>query len=145
MTRAGDSRVTPVGRVLRATKIDELPQLVNVLYGDMSIVGPRPDLPEIWERADAQSRAVLALDPGITGAATLRFRNEESYLAAVPEGQLSDFYISRHLPRKAAIDLHYAARATFLSDCTVLVKTLLPFISANGTRTESPSYEPLPR
>jgi len=80
ITRKGDSRVTGLGRWLRRSKLDELPQLYNVLRGDMSLVGPRPDLPEFYENLGAEKRQILALQPGVTGWATLQFRDEEGHL-----------------------------------------------------------------
>lgn len=124
VTRSGDSRVTPIGKWLRKSKLDELPQLFNVLRGEMTLVGPRPDLDEFWEQTSPSVRRALALCPGLTGAASLVFRNEEVLLAQVPGEQLSRFYIDKVLPVKAELDLEYAARATFLTDCTILLRTV---------------------
>jgi lipopolysaccharide/colanic/teichoic acid biosynthesis glycosyltransferase len=123
LTSRGDSRITALGRRLRAWKLDELPQLINVLRGDMSLVGPRPDLESFWEQTDAESRRVLALKPGITGAASLVFREEEELLAEVPTESRHIFYVTHLLPQKAAIDLSYAASANFRSDCMLMVRT----------------------
>jgi len=123
VTRSGDSRITPVGKFLRRFKLDELPQLVHVLRGDMSLVGPRPDLPEFLEALAPEHRALLGLKPGLTGAATLQFRHEEELLARVPPEQLFDHYVSTVLPQKAQLDLAYARRATFSSDLQVLWRT----------------------
>lgn len=123
LTSSTDSRITNLGHVLRKYKLDELPQLFNVLRGEMSLVGPRPDLPEYMAEADLQSREVLKLRPGITGWATLRYRHEEELLAAVPADQLKIFYIREVLPRKARLDLAYARRATFCTDLRVLLLT----------------------
>jgi lipopolysaccharide/colanic/teichoic acid biosynthesis glycosyltransferase len=124
VTSANDSRITPMGRVLRNTKLDELPQLFNVLLGHMSLVGPRPELPEYMNDADQQSREVLELRPGITGWATLAFRHEEELLAKVPPDQLRAVYIRELMPHKARLDLDYARRATFFTDLRVLLLTL---------------------
>src|SRR6184192_1119611 len=94
ITPGGDPRVTGLGRWLRKTKLDELPQLVNVLRGDMSLVGPRPDLPKIWAAAGKRERQVLSLRPGLTGAASLAFRNEEDLLAQSPPERLTHFYLA---------------------------------------------------
>lgn len=126
ITQAGDQRITPLGRWLRSTKLDELPQFVNVIRGEMSLVGPRPDLPEFWECADEVSRRALALRPGITGAASLYFRREEEGLAHIPADELLAHYVSVQLPMKASLDCEYAARANFATDCTLLLQTLLP-------------------
>ncbi|PSH03957.1 MAG: hypothetical protein CXZ00_09060 [Acidobacteria bacterium] len=124
ITRAGDPRVTRIGKVLRKWKLDELPQLLNVLRGEMSLVGPRPDLPEFITELDTANRNALALlKPGITGWATLHFRNEEDLLASAPPEALRSFYVQNVLPRKIALDLEYASRATFFSDLMILVKT----------------------
>lgn len=128
LTRDGDSRVTWIGRWLRMRKLDELPQLLNVLRGEMTLVGPRPDLEEFWSRASVEDRRILALTPGVTGAASLAFRDEERLLAHVPPERVTPFYLEQVLPQKARLDSEYAARATFRSDCSILLQTLLvPF------------------
>lgn len=124
LTRAGDARVTKLGRILRKWKMDEFPQLLNVIKGEMSMVGPRPDLPECFEGAPSDVRSVLSLRPGVTGWASIHFRNEEDLLARAPAERLRDFYINDVLPRKARLDLEYATRATLWSDCGVLLQTL---------------------
>jgi lipopolysaccharide/colanic/teichoic acid biosynthesis glycosyltransferase len=124
LTRRGDSRVTVVGRVLRKWKLDELPQFLNVLRGDMSLVGPRPDLQNYVATLDPERLRVLSLRPGITGAASLQFRNEEEVLGAVPESDLEHFYVSQILPQKVDIDLAYAQTATLLDDLAILGRTL---------------------
>ncbi len=123
LTRAGDVRVTRLGRSLRKWKIDELPQLINVLRGDMSLVGPRPDLTEFWDDLQPTGRRVLSLLPGITGWATLHFRNEEKLLAEIPEQQVRQYYLNEILPRKVDLDLDYAAKATFAKDIFILLQT----------------------
>lgn len=125
VTQKGDSRITRVGSVLRRTKFDELPQLVNVLRGDMSLVGPRPDLPEFWSTLEPQCRSIMQLRPGITGLASLRYRDEEALLASVPRDRLHEHYVSHILPHKVQLDLEYAERATLLSDIRLLLATLL--------------------
>jgi len=125
LTRDGDSRITGIGRWLRKYKLDELPQLFNVLKGEMTLVGPRPDLEEFWSQAGAEDRRVLELKPGITGAASLAFSDEERLLAQVSSEHLTSFYLDLVLPQKARIDREYALRATFLSDCVILLKTVL--------------------
>jgi lipopolysaccharide/colanic/teichoic acid biosynthesis glycosyltransferase len=125
LTQDGDSRVTWIGRWLRKWKLDELPQFFNVLIGEMTLVGPRPDLAEFWSRASVQDRRMLALTPGVTGAASLAFRDEERLFTHVPAEQLTSFYIEQVLPQKARLDSAYAARATFRSDCGILLQTLL--------------------
>lgn len=123
VTRSGDSRITPLGRILRKWKIDEFPQLINVIRGEMSMVGPRPDTPEYFDAATQDVREVLKLRPGITGWASIHFRNEEELLAQVPADRLHDFYVKTILPRKARLDLEYAARATLCTDLTLMLLT----------------------
>lgn len=124
VTRKGDSRITPVGRFLRGCKLDELPQLVNVMRGDMSLVGPRPELPAFRDTLALEHRELVALKPGLTGAATLEFRHEEQLLAEVPEKDLEAYYEDNIVPRKAQLDLAYAHRASLLSDLEILWRTL---------------------
>jgi|ERR1700687_60343 len=123
LTRRGDARVSRVGRFLRRWKLDELPQLFNVLRGEMSLVGPRPDLPKYLQGLRAEQRLVLSLSPGITGAATLRFRNEEVLLAQVAPEQLENFYVNTLLPQKIALELEYARGASIFSDTAMLLRT----------------------
>lgn len=125
VTQAGDARVTRIGRILRKWKLDELPQLINVVRGDMSLVGPRPDLPEFIVELDPSRRRKLALlTPGITGWATLKFRHEEELLADVPPQELHSYYVREVLPRKTDLDLDYASRASFWGDLMILLRTV---------------------
>lgn len=113
-----------VGRLLRRTKLDEAPQLLNVLAGQMSLVGPRPDVPGFADRLGGRDRAILALRPGITGPATLAFRDEEKLLAGVADPVTYNAAVL--WPAKVAINLAYAERATLCDDVTILAATLLP-------------------
>jgi lipopolysaccharide/colanic/teichoic acid biosynthesis glycosyltransferase len=124
LTAQGDRRVTSTGRILRRWKLDELPQLFNVLRGDMSLVGPRPDLAEYLNRLSTAQRHVLRLKPGMTGSATLHLRHEEDLLSTIPSEQLRDFYITTLLPQKVQMDLDYAAGASFASDTAILLYTV---------------------
>ena len=124
VTCSNDTRVTPVGRVIRKWKVDELPQLFNVIRGEMSLVGPRPDLPEYLDALPAAQRQVLHLKPGITSVATLRFRNEEELLSTVPVESLIGYYIANVLPQKVKMELDYACQASLFSDLAVLLRTV---------------------
>ena len=125
VTTSGDPRVTVTGRLLRKSKFDELPQLFHVLSGKMSLVGPRPDLPEYLASLDQNQRSVLTLRPGLTGNASVSFRNEEEILAQAPIGQLEPFYLTHVLPKKVQLDLEYAKTATLWSDIGMLFRTLV--------------------
>jgi lipopolysaccharide/colanic/teichoic acid biosynthesis glycosyltransferase len=122
LTVAGDARITPLGRLLRRTKLDELPQLWNVLKGDMSLVGPRPEVRRYVERYTPDQRRVLALTPGITDPASLKYFNEEDVLATFPDPESA--YVEVIMPQKISLNLDYAARATFLSDLAVILKSI---------------------
>ncbi len=125
VTRSGDSRVTSAGRWLRKWKLDELPQFLNVLRGEMSLVGPRPDMRDYMKSLTGRDRNILYFRPGITSPASLTFLNEEQQLAKIPAEELDQFYISNLLPQKVRMDLDYAERATFSTDCFVLIQTAL--------------------
>ena len=118
VTTAGNQRFSPIGPLLRRWKLDELPQLLNVLAGDMSLVGPRPKMPE-------HVISNLPCRPGITGAATIAFAREEAVLGRVPEDQLEFFYHTVILPAKRRLDASYMAHATFLSDLRLIVDSAL--------------------
>jgi lipopolysaccharide/colanic/teichoic acid biosynthesis glycosyltransferase len=120
--------------------------LINVLLGEMSIVGPRPDLEQYWHQTSDTERQVLATKPGMTGAASLIFRNEEELLAGVPESELAFFYVHRLLPRKAHLDRQYAAQSTFCSDCSILMKTIFRIFSNHpDTQHLIEMHEQVPR
>ncbi len=121
ITATGDTRVTRVGRFLRRTKIDELPQLINVLRGDMSLVGPRPEDPRYVVLYTQEQRRVLSVRPGITSAASLAYRHEEQLLAGA---DWETTYRNRVLPDKLAIDLAYLDRRTVVSDLKLIFRTI---------------------
>jgi lipopolysaccharide/colanic/teichoic acid biosynthesis glycosyltransferase len=121
ITRAGDLRVTRVGRFLRRTKLDELPQLVNVLRGEMSLVGPRPEDPRYVELYSEEQRAVLEVRPGVTSPASMAFRDEESLLTGDDWGEQ---YRTRIMPEKLRIELEYLRHRTFLSDLAIVFRTI---------------------
>ena len=123
ITSSADPRITPVGRILRRLKIDELPQLVNVVRGEMSLVGPRPEDPRYVEGYTAVQRRVLTVPPGITSPASLAYRDEERLIAA-HGGDVVTVYRDVILPAKLAIDLGYVDARSFWVDLRVLVGTL---------------------
>jgi len=122
ITLKGDSRITRCGAVLRRWKLDELPQLWNVLRGDMSFVGPRPDVAGFLDRLEGEDRALLALRPGITGPATLKYRDEEALLASVGD----PVYHNRHViwPDKVRINLRYMESWSLLRDIGYIIETV---------------------
>jgi lipopolysaccharide/colanic/teichoic acid biosynthesis glycosyltransferase len=123
VTRRGDPRITPLGVRLRQWKLDELPQLLNVLRGEMSLVGPRPDLPEYLASLPAGQNRILQLKPGLTSPATLAFRNEEDVLAQAPAEQVLQLYLGQVLPQKVRLELAYAETASLLTDLHLLLRT----------------------
>jgi len=121
ITAAGDRRVTRVGRVLRRTKIDELPQLFNVLKGDMSLVGPRPEDPRYVALYTDEQRRVLNVRPGLTSPASLVYRHEEALLTG---DDWERVYVEQVLPDKLALDLRYVETASLGSDLGIIVRTV---------------------
>lgn len=120
---AGEPRITPLGAVLRRWKLDELPELWNVLCGDMSFVGPRPDVPGYADRLCGEDREVLLLRPGITGPATLKYRNEEELLAQQEDAQRYNDEVI--FPDKVRINRYYLHHYSFLDDLRMLFATVL--------------------
>ena len=120
---AGESRITPLGHVLRKYKLDELPELWNVLVGDMSFVGPRPDVPRYAEAIQGRDRDVLKLRPGITGPASLKYRDEEEQLARVDDPQKYNDEVI--FPDKVRINLYYLNNYSFIKDIQIIFCTVL--------------------
>ena len=119
---AGESRITPLGAKLRKYKIDELPELWNVLIGNMSFVGPRPDVPGYADKLEGEDRDILKLRPGITGPASLKYRNEEELLAKQANPQeYNDFVI---YPDKVRINLFYLKHYSFMMDIMIIIATV---------------------
>jgi lipopolysaccharide/colanic/teichoic acid biosynthesis glycosyltransferase len=145
----GDARVTPIGKILRATSIDELPQFVNILKGEMSFVGPRPDVPGYADKLQGEDRDVLKLRPGITGPASLKYRDEEEMIADfVSKVKLGDNDIKEKYsevdftsktdteiavwyndnviyPDKVRINLYYQRNYSFVKDIKMIICTIL--------------------
>jgi len=125
ITQERDPRITRVGRLLRRTKLDELPQLWNVLMGEMSMVGPRPEVGRYVERYTEAQREILQYKPGITDLATLLFRNEEALLRG--SNDVEGFYVRYCLPKKIELNLNYARTASLLRDVWIILETLCPY------------------
>jgi lipopolysaccharide/colanic/teichoic acid biosynthesis glycosyltransferase len=126
LTKRGDPRVTRFGGFLRRYKMDELPQLWNVLRGDMSLIGPRPKLPHLEVMH-------MPFRPGLTGAATLAFRCEEEMLQDIPDNELEAYYCRTIKPLKAKIDWDYMGEATLGSDFSLLYETAFSCFSSRGS------------
>ena len=127
VTVSGEGRITPLGATLRRYKLDELPELWCVLKGDMSFVGPRPDVPGYADQLQGEDRRILELRPGITGPASLKYRREEELLASVENPQ--EYNDQVIYPDKVRINLYYLKHYSFLKDiqmifCTVLGKKM---------------------
>jgi lipopolysaccharide/colanic/teichoic acid biosynthesis glycosyltransferase len=123
VTADGDRRITRIGRILRKTKLDELPELANVLRGDLSLVGPRPEVPRYVALYPEADRAFLQqFQPGITDPATVMFRNEEDILARAADPEAA--YVNEVLPQKLRMYREYLEQASFLADLGVLVDTV---------------------
>jgi lipopolysaccharide/colanic/teichoic acid biosynthesis glycosyltransferase len=125
LTKCGDPRVTRIGRFLRKYKLDELPQLFNVLCGHMSLIGPRPKLPHLETMR-------MPFRPGLTGAATLAFRREEEMLQGIPDDDLEAYYCRMIKPLKAKIDWDYMRKATLATDFALLYETARCCVSARS-------------
>lgn len=121
ITTSGDNRITSVGRILRKTKVDELPQLFNVLKGDMSFVGPRPEVQEYTDLYTKEQRQVFLVRPGITGVASIRYRNENEILAASADPNQT--YIEKIMPEKLELDLSYISKASVCYDIRLIFET----------------------
>ena len=120
---AGEARITRLGAVLRKYKLDELPELWDVLVGNMSFVGPRPDVPGYADQLDGDNRRILALRPGITGPASLKYRDEEELLAKVENPvEYNDTVI---FPDKVRLNLYYLDHYSFVKDLQMIVCTVL--------------------
>lgn len=122
LTIHNDSRVTSIGRLLRYIKLDELPNLLNVIKGEMSLIGPRPEDPNYVKYYTETQKQVLLVNPGITGPSQIANRTEEEKLAAQADPE--HYYITELLPKKLELDLQYVATQSFSSDILWLIKTI---------------------
>jgi len=123
VTSSVDPRITKVGAFLRKTKIDELPQLINVLKGEMSFVGPRPDVPGFADELEGEDRVILTLKPGITGPATLFYKNEEEILANQLDPELYNKNVI--FPTKVKMNKEYIKHYSLITDLKCILKTIL--------------------
>lgn len=122
VTQENDPRITQSGAFLRKYKIDELPQLFNVLKGDMSLVGPRPDVPGFADKLQGDDRAILSIRPGITGPASIKYKNEEQLLSKQLDAEKYNSDVI--FPDKVNINLNYIKNWSILSDIMYILKTL---------------------
>ena len=123
VTTKNDLRITPVGRFLRRFKLDELPQLINVLRGDMSFVGPRPDVPGFADKLTGKDRIILSVRPGVTGPATLKYRNEEEVMAKQID---PDKYNAEVIyPDKVRLNREYVENYSFWKDMWYIIRTIV--------------------
>ena len=122
ITKASDSRITPLGAFLRKFKLDEIPQLINVFKGEMSFVGPRPEIPHYVKLYTPEQEQVLNYRPGITDPATISFRKESEILEKAED--MEKHYVEVIMPEKLKINMAYLKRANFFSDFLLIIKTL---------------------
>ncbi|MCB0079154.1 MAG: sugar transferase [Anaerolineales bacterium] len=125
ITAAGDSRITPIGRLLRRTKLDELPQLINVVKGEMSLVGPRPEDPRYVALYTPEQRRILDYRPGITSQASLVYRHEERLLAGE---DWEAIYRNEIMPAKLRVDLDYLDHRNLVSDLALILRTVVAIV-----------------
>ena len=141
ITVGRDPRITPIGHILRKLKFDEFAQLINVVKGDMSLVGPRPETPNYVELYSAEQRRVLSVKPGITDPASIKFRNENDLLAGAKDP--NETYIKEIMPAKLKINLEYLDRQSLLGDIGIIFQTfywvfvskLIPTKSSNEPKS----------
>ena len=123
ITVGNDNRITKVGGFLRKYKLDELPQLINVFKGDMSLVGPRPEVPRYVEMYTEEQRKVLDVKPGITDLASLRYKDENELLGKAEDPD--DFYINTIMPDKLALNLEYISKSNVFFDIYIIITTII--------------------
>ena len=127
ITSHNDKRITLIGKIIRKYKIDELPQFLNVIRGDMSIVGPRPEIRKYVEMFSQDFKEILSIRPGISDFAAIRFRNEENILG----GQINteEYYQNYLLPQKIILNKKYVAERSFFTDCKIILSTIKAVIT----------------
>lgn len=146
ITTRNDSRITKVGAFLRKTKLDELPQFFNLLLGDLTLIGPRPEDPGIVDKYTPRQRQILEVKPGITGPTQLKYTMVEAQ-SITDEKDSERFYIEHLLDEKVLLDLEYIRKRTVLSDCRVVLQTIVLIVSAlmqRGATPQSHASQPTP-
>ena len=133
-TGINDARITSAGGTLRRFKLDELPQLFNVLTGEMSLVGPRPEVRKYVELYTPEQQKVLSVKPGLTGYSALEFSNEGEVLSRQSDPE--DFYINELMPKKLDMELRYVEESSFWGDVILVTKTCLKIFGKRGRRQE---------
>ncbi len=134
ITMGADPRITPIGTVLRRYKLDELPQLFNVVWGDMSLVGPRPETPDyVALYPQDERREIFQVRPGITDNASIIFSNESELLGRAEDPL--DYYVSTILPKKRALYLDYVRNRSFFGDIAIVWRTILVILNSRGSRS----------
>jgi lipopolysaccharide/colanic/teichoic acid biosynthesis glycosyltransferase len=126
ITIGNDPRITGIGRLLRQTKIDELPQLINILRGEMSFVGPRPEVPQYVQLYRKEYQQILTVRPGLTDLASLKYRDEAALLAGAENPE--EEYVTRILPDKIMLATDYIQRASFFFDLRLILETILRLV-----------------
>ncbi len=126
ITIGNDPRITGIGRLLRQTKIDELPQLINILRGEMSFVGPRPEVPQYVQLYRKEYQQILTVRPGLTDLASLKYRDEAALLASAENPE--EEYVRRILPDKIMLATDYIQRASFFFDLRLILETILRLV-----------------
>jgi len=132
VTTSNDPRITRLGRIIRRLKLDEIPQLINVLVGQMSFVGPRPDVPGFADRLSGEDRIILSVRPGITGPATIAFRNEEALLARQDDPE--KFNREVLFPWKTGMNRNYVEHFSLRMDFLYIAATLVPCLGRRMSR-----------
>lgn len=134
VTTEGDPRVTRIGQILRRWKLDELPQLWNILRGDMGIIGPRPEAERLVRHYTTEQQSILNITPGLAGMSQLVYSHEAELLRECADPE--EFYLKELMPRKIAVDLEYQRTRTFLTDLGLLGKLLLLIVFGKSRHTE---------
>lgn len=130
ITGRDDDRVTCIGSILRKMKLDELPQLINVIKGDMSIIGPRPEGPKYVKHYTQRQKIVLSVRPGMASPAFIKYRHEEELLRDVNEKELDDIYLNKILPEKLELDIDYIKTQSFIGDLRILINAGLSLFTS---------------